>query len=280
MWPAGREVALDLAGEVGRHGREDQLRPAPGHALLDDRIGHLGRRRAFELPGRRVAVALAGAAVARRQPRDLEPGMVLQELDEPLSHRAGGAQDADLDLSSWSPPLLLRRGLQAANHLPVEADGLDQLPLGHPLLRSVGDMDAPRPEEEGLSPGAEPGDVRRVLDHGRLRSPGASPAASPGSRALVTSDAGQGLAGSPARSSAVSPTVRIRTSARAWSAMTLEARPPEIVPMFRVVSPSTGSDGSGTARSRASASSSRSMADSPSSGYAECAIRPAASIRR
>ena len=42
-----------------------------------------------------------------------------------------------------------------------------------------------------------------------------------------------------------SPTRRIKISARASSAITLGARPPEMVPMFRVLGPSSASTGSG-----------------------------------
>ena len=49
----------------------------------------------------------------------------------------------------------------------------------------------------------------------------------------------------PALVSAESPTRRIMISARASSAITLGARPPEMVPMFSVLGPSSGSTGSG-----------------------------------
>src|ERR1700682_114184 len=58
--------------------------------------------------------------------------------------------------------------------------------------------------------------------------------------------------------------------------MTLGARPPEMVPMFRVLGPKRGSVRSGIRRTAARASSSLSIADSPSSGYAEWAMRPRA----
>ena len=63
-----------------------------------------------------------------------------------------------------------------------------------------------------------------------------------------------------------SPTSRIMMSARASSAITLGARPPESVPMFSVLGPSSGSTGSGMRRIAASASISLWMAESPSSG--------------
>ena len=44
-----------------------------------------------------VPVLLAGRAVARAHPLQVEPRMALQELDEMLAHHAGGAEDADFD---------------------------------------------------------------------------------------------------------------------------------------------------------------------------------------
>ena len=46
--------------------------------------------------------------------------------------------------------------------------------------------------------------------------------------------------------------------------------------MFSVHGPTSGSEGNGIARNRESAGISLSIADSPSSGYAECAMRPVA----
>ena len=43
------------------------------------------------------AILLAGGAVARAEPRQVEPRMALQKLDEMLAHHAGGAEDADFD---------------------------------------------------------------------------------------------------------------------------------------------------------------------------------------
>jgi hypothetical protein len=94
----GGEVALDLPRQAARHRGEDQPRSAAGHALLDGALGDVGRRLPLELPVCSLAIALAGAAIAGAEPFELEPRMVLQELHEPLAHRAGGAQDSNLDL--------------------------------------------------------------------------------------------------------------------------------------------------------------------------------------
>ena len=44
-----------------------------------------------------MRIALSRGALRPGQGDDLEPGMPVQELDEALSHRAGGAQHGDGD---------------------------------------------------------------------------------------------------------------------------------------------------------------------------------------
>ncbi|MEA2691954.1 MAG: hypothetical protein QOJ16_1341, partial [Acidobacteriota bacterium] len=39
---------------------------------------------------------------------------------------------------------------EESHEVAIEIDRFDELPLGHPLLGGMGDVDAPRPEEEGL----------------------------------------------------------------------------------------------------------------------------------
>ena len=71
----------------------------PGLALFDREIGDGFGHAAGQVPGHGVLVLLAGRAVARAEPRQLEPRMALQELDEMLAHHAGGAEYADFDSS-------------------------------------------------------------------------------------------------------------------------------------------------------------------------------------
>ena len=71
-------------------------------------------------------------------------------------------------------------------------------------------------------------------------------------------------------------TVRNIPAAAALGGMMFALRPPWIVPMFMVVGPRTGSSGQECARSAARTSRSFKTAESPSSGYAACAARPAA----
>ena len=54
-------------------------------------------RAAGQVPRHGVRVLLAGGAVARAEPRQVEPRVALQELDEMLAHHAGGAEDAYFD---------------------------------------------------------------------------------------------------------------------------------------------------------------------------------------
>ncbi len=59
--------------------------------------GHAGDvrgQRRLELPAAGLVVALAGAAIAGREPCNLEPGVIAEELDKALAHHAGRAQDS------------------------------------------------------------------------------------------------------------------------------------------------------------------------------------------
>ena len=89
------KLRLHLAGDVGVERGEDDLRRAIG---LGRRNGHardaLGQG-SVEAPLGGVAVLLAAGAVAGRKPRDLEPRMVLEQLDEALADHTGRAKDAD-----------------------------------------------------------------------------------------------------------------------------------------------------------------------------------------
>ena len=69
----------------------------PGLHSSTVRSATVVRRAAREVPRHGVAVPLAGGAVARAQPLQVEPGVALQELDEMLAHHAGGAEDAYFD---------------------------------------------------------------------------------------------------------------------------------------------------------------------------------------
>src|SRR2546429_380682 len=72
-----------------------QPRSFCGPRIPHNQIGDAGGSRAVEVPLSRVAILLAGRAIARAKPGQLEPGMALQKLDEMLAHHSSGAQDAD-----------------------------------------------------------------------------------------------------------------------------------------------------------------------------------------
>ncbi len=94
----GGEEGLELAGDGGVDGGEDDARQVGAGELggvgLEDHLGDaLGERR-VEAPGAGFGVGLAGAAVAGGEPGDVEPGMVFEKLDEPLTDHAGRAENA------------------------------------------------------------------------------------------------------------------------------------------------------------------------------------------
>ncbi len=102
------EGLLDLGGHAGVRRREDQLRRVAGLAFFDHDIGHRGGSLAAQVPLRGVAVLLAGRAVARAEPRQVEPGMILQKLHEVLAHHSGAAKYADFYSSFHVSPFTTR----------------------------------------------------------------------------------------------------------------------------------------------------------------------------
>ena len=91
------EGALDFRGDRGIHGGEEEARRIARLRLFDASRRRRVRRSSREAPRRGVAVLLAGRTVAGAEPREVEPWMTLQELDEMLAHHAGGAEDAYFD---------------------------------------------------------------------------------------------------------------------------------------------------------------------------------------
>ncbi len=92
-----REGLLDLGGDRRVHRGEQQRGALPGLHSSTVRSAT-----ASGVPPPRchvsgVRVLLAGGAVAGAEPRQLEPRMALQKLDEVLAHHAGGAEDTDFD---------------------------------------------------------------------------------------------------------------------------------------------------------------------------------------
>src|SRR5262249_44944795 len=86
--------------DIGRyrsiHRRKQQARRIPRLAFFDGEIRN-GSGHYAEMPGHRIPVLLAGRAVARAEPREVEPRMALQELDEMLAYHSGSAEDTYWD---------------------------------------------------------------------------------------------------------------------------------------------------------------------------------------
>ena len=86
--------ALDLRGDTGVRCGEDEARRVAGLAFIDRQIRDGFRHGAGEAPASGVAVLLPGRAIARAQPRQVEPRVILQKLDEMLADHAGGAENS------------------------------------------------------------------------------------------------------------------------------------------------------------------------------------------
>jgi hypothetical protein len=97
--PGLRERGLPLLGRVGWERGEADLGVEIRRGRLQLHAGDRGRHLAGPVPRRDVAVALSGLSVARGERADLEPGMALQQSDEPLSDRPCRAEDRDLALA-------------------------------------------------------------------------------------------------------------------------------------------------------------------------------------
>ena len=79
-------------------------------------------------------VLLAGGAVARAQPLQVEPRVALQELDEMLAHHAGGAENAYFD----------SRLHKCLYHSLIDFHCFEQLLFGHALFQRVRHVDGAR----------------------------------------------------------------------------------------------------------------------------------------
>ncbi len=89
------EVGLHFAGDGGIERGKDDFRRAFGRGRGDGHAGDALREWRIEAPFGGFAVGLSARAVASGKPGDLEPGVVLKQLDEPLADHSGRAQDSD-----------------------------------------------------------------------------------------------------------------------------------------------------------------------------------------
>ena len=94
----GGEGLLDRPRHVGVERAEHDGTGERRGAFLDRHPGDALRDRDLLPPADDLPVALAGAGGGRRDRGHLEPGVVGEEADELLAHRAGGSQDRDRDL--------------------------------------------------------------------------------------------------------------------------------------------------------------------------------------
>jgi hypothetical protein len=62
---------------------------------LKRHCGDLRRKWSVQLPPTRLGVGLAGAAIARRQPRNLKPRVIAQQLNESLPDHSSRAKNAN-----------------------------------------------------------------------------------------------------------------------------------------------------------------------------------------
>src|SRR5437763_957731 len=91
------ERTLDLGCDARVHCAEEQFGRVARLRVFDRQIGHALRHRTREIPIHGIAVLLAGRAVARTDPLQVEPRMTLEKLDEMLAHHSGGAEYAYFD---------------------------------------------------------------------------------------------------------------------------------------------------------------------------------------
>ena len=87
------ERPLDFGGDRCIHRGEHEARRIAGLRTLDVRSATSSGMAPSSRQRRRVAVLLAGGAIARADPRQLEPRMVLQKLDEMLADHSGRAEN-------------------------------------------------------------------------------------------------------------------------------------------------------------------------------------------
>ena len=117
-------------------------------------------------PADHLAVGPSGALFRRRDRDELEPGVVRQEPDELLPHRAGGAEHGDGDAAAHDDV----PGQEVASQLLVQRDALLEVGLADPLVLGVRDADRAGPELVSLAPGREEGQVAGETHDGRLPS--------------------------------------------------------------------------------------------------------------
>ena len=92
------KLRFQLTGNIRVQCGKDNLRQLAltqlRHVRLYRHRSDLRRQRSVELPLAGLAVRLTGAAIARREPSNLKPGVIVQKLNESLTDHAGRAKNA------------------------------------------------------------------------------------------------------------------------------------------------------------------------------------------
>src|SRR5579883_1799975 len=96
--PRRREARLDFAGHGGVQGGKD----VAGRTAFRPRVLDRQRREArgqgrLEMPAHGFAIAQAAGALGGREPNRLEPGMGIEQAQQPLPDYARGAEYSDRD---------------------------------------------------------------------------------------------------------------------------------------------------------------------------------------
>ena len=203
---------------------------------------------AAQVPLRGVAVLLARRAVARAQPRQVEPGMVLQKLDEMLAHHSGGAEDADFD----SLRCIILPNLSNCHVVDKFAPLREVAALGTRSSSVCATWMEPGPSRNGLAPGAaERRDVGGVRPPRSFRIRRSAPSRTAGMHRTSRTSARPAAAcwTTAARGVAGSPTSRIMIlGAARRSAITFGARPPAMRADVQRARPEQRIDGQRDAR--------------------------------
>src|SRR5438128_8746756 len=136
------ETGLEFGSDACVQCREDNFRSVFGLCRGNTHSSDAGRDRRLHPPARGLGIETTFGAVRGSQPSDLEPGMVLQHLDETLSHNAGSTQNSYWSFhlhggDSNSLPSLLARADLAPKSVLIQRSET-------PLLR----VDSPPPEHD------------------------------------------------------------------------------------------------------------------------------------
>ena len=93
----GGEARFQVARNFGVQRGKNHARRSLGHGRRDLHLRHARRNRCAQPPAHGFFVGQSRGPVRGGQPCRLEPGVVLQQLQKPLSDHSGGAQNSNRD---------------------------------------------------------------------------------------------------------------------------------------------------------------------------------------